>query len=263
MAYLDIFRNKLASLLNRCASALKPENVHDENHKSATERHTTNSEARRASLVTRTIVDLSDPLLHEYHQNQKENTALERKNQAIAISAVVGALILVAIGMIQACVTRDTERRQLRAYIAVDIPDHALSPPINQPTLHLNIRNTGQTPALRVEHVTGIDIRPYPLPRDNDFSIGPVTTLPEPVTVFPGNLAVFGISEIPKRPFTPAQSTEVQIGNTKRLYIWGTVNYSDVFENSHYTNFCFSIDGIAQLATPYHFEACDQHNDSN
>jgi len=45
----------------------------------------------------------------------------------------------------------------------------------------------------------------------------------------------------PNRIYSEEEAAEVRTGRTKRLYIYGTANYEDVYQIQRYTNFCFSV----------------------
>jgi len=160
--------------------------------------------------------------------------------------------------------SKDTEKRQLRAYIGV------VSPPDNQrinrffppevPIIKLSARNFGQTPAYKVTYIAGMGVRAWPLPKDNDYSLQPEIGF-NPVTIFPGMFDLGDIKIISKRALTTDEIALFQDGMKNRLYAWGTVNYEDAFGASHYTNFCIGFFGLTQ--TNIQFEPCEKHTDSN
>jgi hypothetical protein len=168
------------------------------------------------------------------------------------------------IALCQLNTARDTEDRQLRAYIGIVIPsdgpgDRNFLPP-NIPAIHLSIKNFGQTPAYRVTYQSGVDLKQYPLPKNTEYptpTIGPQN----PITVFPGTPEPLGIRSPGGRALTNEEVKAIQDGNSKRLCFWGTITYVDAFGYSRYTNYCFSFFNLTQNAMPY--EPCNDHNDSN
>jgi hypothetical protein len=82
----------------------------------------------------------------------------------------------------------------------------------------------------------------------------------EPITVFPGTIDNLEIAISLSRPMTPNEFSSIAGGNSKRLCFWGTIYYTDAFEQRRHTNFCYSYFG-----TPDRIEhqACEAHNDAN
>ena len=185
---------------------------------------------------------------------------------AAAAAAGVGAW-QASIANEQLAIAKDAEIRQLRAYVGITIPQdgpalHPLLPPLI-PAVHLSIKNYGQTPAYKVTHDSGLSIRAYPLPRDNKYTIDdiPLSTVPNPITVFPGAIDPIGISLLLMRALTDREIGLIQNGKSARLYAWGTVNYLDAFKNPRYTNFCFGFFNPTPKDVQY--EPCNEHTDSD
>jgi hypothetical protein len=51
-------------------------------------------------------------------------------------------------------------------------------------------------------------------------------------------------------------------GRTARLYVWGTLDYTDAFGATHWTNFCHEYWDIGQ-GTDVRFAPCVAHNDTD
>lgn len=163
----------------------------------------------------------------------------------------------------------NTAKRQLRAYLGIvipkDGPTNGLLPPVT-PEVRLGFKNAGQTPAHEVTHLSGGDIRPYPMPKDNNFTISPPETPNSPVTALPGVLDPYGIAVIRSRPFTPEEIAKIQDGKTARFYVWGTLVYRDVFGDLHKTNYCFGFYNplrISPTQITVQYDPCNIHNDSD
>jgi hypothetical protein len=175
----------------------------------------------------------------------------------------VGAYTVITYCLLQT--SQDTERRQLRAYVGAstgDSPTISSMYPPALPSLTVYIKNTGQTPAYQVTHLSGAAVGPYPLPKTFDFSntMQP-DDLPEPITVFPGRLEGIAIEITSNRALSDDEINGLATGKNKRLYFWGTVTYQDAFSASRYTNFCFGYYAIT--TTGIRHDACERHNDSN
>jgi hypothetical protein len=176
------------------------------------------------------------------------NVASEAKRQAQAAEARVK-------------IAEDTERRQLRAYVGPFRGGNAtasLLPP-NIGTVKINVRNYGQTPALKTQIESRIDMLAFPLPPGADFSVPVVVGKANPMTVFPGEDA--GIIFRLKRPMSSEEIAKITDGTRWRIYAWGTIYYIDVFGSAHYTNICmtyFKPEGNTASSEP-----CEEHNDSD
>ena len=142
-----------------------------------------------------------------------------------------------------------------RAWISV--PNVGLRNLANQvPSFHIPVRNGGKTPALEVSVLTGQEI-------------SPIAALPQ--IHFGGKPNLMGA-------LSPSTEGSVEMYNTvgdsaqaafeqrrrdaKKLAIFGTVTYKDVFGASHYTEFCYSALMFLEGNTVQFIE-CPVHHDSN
>jgi hypothetical protein len=156
----------------------------------------------------------------------------------------------------QANISRDSEHRQLRAYVYTTVtnPLPNLSPGV-QNSFSVDIINGGLTPAynalarLRTKFIplpfTKIEDQNQDQPADRlDFSHSSGDYLFREHTYH-----TYG------RPVTldPAQATAV--GKREAIVVfWGDILYKDVFGCSHHTNFCAKY-------TPDGVYGCPEHND--
>ncbi len=119
-----------------------------------------------------------------------------------------------AFSWYQGWVARDTEKRQLRAYIGVIPPvdnqvANAFIPPV-KPLIRLTPRNFGLTPAYNATHKTGMSVELYPLPKAFDYPIQKLDTRPNPITIYPGPLDIAGIVADATRPLTSEEVIAIQ-----------------------------------------------------
>jgi hypothetical protein len=160
-------------------------------------------------------------------------------------------------------IAEDSERRRLRAYVGLSGAGSAaasLLPP-NVGTIRVGVRNYGQTPALRAQIESRIDMREFPSPPKSDFSVPVVVGKANPITIFPGDNDSTNITFRLKRPMTSDEIAKIADGTRWRIYAWGTIYYFDVFGAQHYTNFCmtyFKPEGNTASSEP-----CEEHNDSD
>lgn len=181
---------------------------------------------------------------------------------------IIGASIAAGLlggALWQAILIRDSEHRQLRAYVGIDIPTPLTTAvsSLKNLTGHLKLRNFGQTPALSVVFQADMDVRDYPLAPDNSF-VERFVEPPESITVFPGTSNLWGVDANLKHPLSDKDLFDIRDGSHRRLYLWGKVQYLDIFNCQHYTNFCISLSGLTTDAVgSIKMEPCSKYNDSN
>jgi len=165
----------------------------------------------------------------------------------------IGLFVAGVIGIFVALCTlfdmRKSSARQLRAYVVPDmsaivnvadpIPAHGLIPtdaritcPGWGPVVHLQIKNTGQTPAMKVENWGAICFSEYPL----------TTILPPKNPNLRPIHSILG-SGIPstKNFFFGPRLTDQQIADlragTGAIYVHGEIRYKDIFGKDHLTRY--------------------------
>lgn len=97
--------------------------------------------------------------------------------------------------------------------------------------------NTGHTPAHKVRYKAQAAILPVPLPDDFDF---PLTSdfIGESMLGPQQNANLVAIVD----KFSPEHEVhDIKLGKGKALYVWGIVEYEDIFKTSQNTKFCQSI----------------------
>lgn len=136
-------------------------------------------------------------------------------------------------------VTRDTARKQLRAYIWGNT-NHIEGLKAGSPiSVAFQIKNDGETPAHKVSHGGLIDILPYPLPSNHSFP-----------TLSPANSSVSSVHKgqdlkgwaQSKRVFQQSEiNASMQIGGNYRVYVFGLIKYEDIFNDAQHTKFCVTL----------------------
>lgn len=131
-------------------------------------------------------------------------------------------------------------RRQLRAYV---LPDQAgiydgtmLTPPdatkANIPGCFLLIKNTGQTPAYAV--VSYMQIAVIQVVQEST-ALG-LPAIPGSFYMTLGNGSTFNKAGWFDRPLTPQEIADLAAG-TRAVYLYGRIQYTDVFKKKHFSNF--------------------------
>jgi hypothetical protein len=143
---------------------------------------------------------------------------------------VVSILALAAVSY-QAWVSRDTARRQLRAYVCVTSGEIAFVNP-NEPTIEIRLKNCGLTPAYAVKMWVGLIITAHPLSVDLDrppagFTMNQSVLAPEGIEL------MHPIFDKPIPPFLLATLGSPQT----TLYVYGQITYKDAFKRARFTDF--------------------------
>ena len=140
----------------------------------------------------------------------------------------------------QVATTKDTMPRLLRAYVCVDFgAAHFQKPETGfKFEVRLLLINAGQTPAYKVAFKVRADVLPFPLPQDFDFAVPDNPAGSE--STLGGHAPPITLTGVVGWLYNEAEVAEI-ISGSKRLYIFGTVTYEDVYHLRRYTNFCFSV----------------------
>jgi hypothetical protein len=181
--------------------------------------------------------------------SKQKHDAFERATLATAIVGVIILCIYTGLTGCQANIARDTAQRQLRAYISVAVEKH---PDLNEsgpPNVVLLFKNTGQTPAFKVEVrsvgsiLAGSDIALTEAELKIIHAALDRLKKYESV-IFPGQ--EFRQSPEPGTgiPMNNEQKIAVSMG-AMTLWINGEVTYTDAFGFPRFTRFRLFINGAS------------------
>jgi hypothetical protein len=180
----------------------------------------------------------TSPLVVKVLNPQEETNGFSILNVNVWLVAVTGGLFLV--GLYQAWISRDTARRQLRAYLSMHPKVFGGFGTTHVIRIEFLTINHGQTPAFDISHVFNIDIFPWKLPDDFVFPAA-IHTVNTSNTVFPKDEDIRVLfNHI--RLLTAAEEASVTAG-THKIYVWGVTEYHDAFGNPHKTIFNASVGG--------------------
>ena len=165
----------------------------------------------------------------------------------------------------QVAIAKDTELRQLRAYVLVDEDSIRLNPTTNQVEVSIVFKNSGATPALEVSLWTCLLVGDF----HHDETYHVQTEFPPPHFKYPSiSKSVIGpgnkksaVSAVPycdstppiERPLRPDELARIRSGNAA-IYFYGKLAYKDVFGiTERSTNFSYwtanlgpSLAGLAE-----------------
>ena len=174
-------------------------------------------------------------------------------------------IILVFSGFYALHISRDTEKRQLRAYVSPVLKSGGAFTE-NESAIEITIENFGQTPAKNCFENGEIKILPYPLPKGYVFKNSFKHNAESYSSIYPkADNAIIGWLKA-GRAFTKAEIEEITSNNShRRAYAFGTLTYADIFNESHFTNFCFVLDPNSIKKTKASIESiwmvCDRNTD--
>jgi hypothetical protein len=140
-------------------------------------------------------------------------------------------------------------RMQLRAYVSVRIGVGVFQEREKNLrfAIHPQIVNTGFSPARKLTYRAKAEIFPHPLPDDVILNEPTDTLRAEAVLGSHQDFAANAILEY----FVPDDEVaEIKRVAARRVYIWGTVSYEDVFGTAQFTNFCHSIYWFRDATNP-------------
>lgn len=169
----------------------------------------------------------------------------------VLLTFVTGGLVFTGYQQIQ------TSRAQLRAYVVAYGKNCETTP--GQFISHVEVKNTGQTPARNLKIISQTCILLHPPTADTDFSL--VDPGDPSVSVLGAGQTVSSASALKGSETFQEEFDEATAENGwLRVYTYGTVFYTDVFENPQWTNFCFYFQWegkskIAATASEYHNDA--------
>jgi hypothetical protein len=174
-----------------------------------------------------------------------------------AAGAAVAAAAAAGVGLYQAGIAKDTEQRQLRAYVGIaqhGIENFGRSDQI----LRTTRKNYGLTPAYDVLPVQAtIDVIRIGTNLPHFFN----TNYPagqQAITMFPGAELKF---DWRGNTLSMQQIALAVAGTEYQAAIWGIVFYKDAFGAPHYTRFCWLYHG--EHMTENDADTCLGHNDSD
>jgi hypothetical protein len=170
----------------------------------------------------------------------------ERITRLIAICALILTGVAAGFNGWQAWIAKDTEERQLRAYMLVDHDSGPLEIKGSKVSGNIRIRHAGVTPAANFHVKATIVIAKYPLSDD----LGSIWIMDgngintfEYSALYGGSEATSIKDEKVGVDFTPeALQLFKRPNESYRFYMFGSVCNQDVFDKWRQRDFCFSYD---------------------
>jgi len=176
-------------------------------------------------------------------EETKSKTDAESSKWTDPLSVFTGLLVavtagLIGIGWIQWRETRNTAKRQLRAYLAV-YPGFLLEQDERNKLIFEArpiVKNTGQTPAYEISFQGITRVLPIPLPPNFNFSLVPH---PNPSVATLGSQQDNTMFPATEKLYTTNELIDILLLNKVALYTYGTVTYEDTFGETRHTEYCY------------------------
>jgi len=132
-------------------------------------------------------------------------------------------------------------QKQMRAYLVVEVGGGLYQDATKRFEVRPNLVNSGFTPALNMTYWALASILPFPLPKDHVLPVNH-ENIPNSMDMGPRQSLVLNAAVDTRVP--DAEVDDIKHGITRRVYIWGSIRYSDIFGGVHTTDFCQSIHWI-------------------
>ena len=150
----------------------------------------------------------------------------------------------------------DSAQRQLRAYVNIaGVAARNVTDITKTIQYHIVIENTGRTPAYQVRMVYTAELLEYPL------SLYPAAEVSGYLseTIIGGGRDAETVFDA-ERPLRQNEVSALASG-TKAIYVFGRIDYQDIFERGHWTRFRFMIGGPVLPRSDGPLAACDEGNE--
>jgi hypothetical protein len=183
--------------------------------------------------ATKTMVDSADATAQR-QSSEMQASIIEAGRAATAMEQLVKS------SAESVATLKDVTARQMRAYLVVNINFGLYQERKRNIKFEVrpSLQNTGQTPAHKMTYWARAKIMPFPLPENFDFPI------PKKSPIRPMFLGPHQGVELNALvdDFVPDDEVaDIKSGNTRRVYIWGVVTYTDIFNKKRTTKFCHSL----------------------
>lgn len=131
----------------------------------------------------------------------------------------------------------DILQKQMRAYLAFDSAVFVQQDRSRDYRFEVRffIKNFGHTSANSINVNYVLTVLESPILESMDLSL-PLQDKQDSAAILPGQAYIF--TAILDRLLSDEEISEIKETGPRKLFLYGTVKYRDVFENWHYTNFC-------------------------
>lgn len=251
---------------------LKQDQIKDKNHNRVSNNKTANPSQ---ITIKETDVSFSPQTTHSEKLKQKgcnpyndrqDNPEQSRRmpNDPPSYSTWIMAFatfILAVFAGIQLLISRNSARRELRAYVFVEeVTIKNSIDPVKKPSITMSIKNYGQTPASNMIAVGTLAVHEYPLV--SKLLQGPAGKGPISRFSIASNGSVYQEISL-NRTLKPEEVEGLQGGNMA-IYLFGNISYADVFKVKRSTNYRFMYNSYTgKVGTDTAMVACEYGNEAD
>lgn len=191
------------------------------------------------------------------HPPKKQHDAFDWITLFATVAGVIILCGYTRITAYQASISKDTETRQLRAYLSGFGGNFIYGVEDEKWGARIDVYNAGQTPARRICVKAIAKILKYPRPDSSIFDEYPVTSkdcIPKNGFVLAAQQHHdFSVTPDPPAPISFDDLKNILTDKTRRPFAFGIIYYEDVFGNQWATTFCRSFwynTGVPLVAEP-------------
>ncbi len=128
-------------------------------------------------------------------------------------------------------------QKQMRAYVAVDLGQATYQDENLRFSANAVLTNTGLTPARDVSFSITAAILDLQQANTMEFPQGEARE--NDATLHPRQ--AFTVNAVVPDRYADADAAAIMRGEPRRLFVWGSVTYSDIYDEAHETQFCHSF----------------------
>lgn len=181
--------------------------------------------------------------------------------------ALVVSVVAAGFTGLQWIDARDTAKRDLRAYVAIEPQDIGLLTAEVPVWTRSRLINFCKTPALHVRHVAVYKVLPNSLPENFRFEYPPDEKDDSPFVLHPTQSR-----DSERHAINALTTTEVEKLRSDRyaLYAYGIVSYEDIFGEPHKSTYCIYVKGSSVVRAREQQQTgqgkwwyADQYNDAD
>lgn len=190
-----------------------------------------------------------------------ESNRMASLNLRFALASLWATVIATALLLWTLVETRETSRRELRAYLFVDASAVFLGiKPFNLGKVIsvAAVKNSGSTPAHRVRHWSAVAVAPF---TDEHLLSAPRSIDDLSATTLPPSGIITSDRLTDKKP-TARQIAGIRSGK-HAVFIYGAITYLDVFDRPHRTNYRVHFSGMWPPPEDVRMRFCNEGNDAD
>ena len=218
----------------------------------------------QALQIPRSVID-------GYYTKQKSKEPQERTKYRVQVGTFIIASLALVISAYQGCLTRravqnsqDALRLDQRAWVgAIEVENPSLTDESRLVYLKEGfplkfgvVTNTGKTPAVKASTIINWRIMPPNLEFSPDYGQGTPSPALSLTVIQPQMRLTISPGQDENRP-TKQDIADLKSGE-RIFYLFGMINYSDIFDKPHSTKFCVRLMPSLDV-----FGSCKTYNEAN